>query len=915
MDLEPARQRRVGRLVAAEPASTRRQPSASTTSGAVEVAAVGVHDVAGAAVHLRGLELEVALVGEQLRRARGSRRSRTSRAARSARAPCGVWMTSSRELLAVRSPSGRAPRSHSVGIAAGRGLALADLVAVDHQHARARARELARHGQPGEARAADQDVAVAARAECDRRRAWSPAARVRGIGAARPTLRAGRCLPPRARIRERSRLTPPRSRRGIGRTAARDRRSDRPELRRHPRPLRGGRRRVRARSSASTRTRSWSTSATRARASFRSNELSIRKSVDPHDEVELGEEVDALVLTKEDQDGRLILSKKRARFEKAWRRIEAAAESGEPVEGTVIEVVKGGLIIDLGVRGFLPASLVDIRRVQNLDEFLGTKIECKVIELNRSRNNVVLSPPRGPRGGAQGGPPADPRPPPARPGRGGRDLEHRRLRRVRRPRRHRRPDPHLRALLEPREPPVARSSRSATSCRSRCSTSTATASASPSASSRPRRTRGSGWSTPTASATSSRARSPRSSPSARSSRSWTASRGSCTSPSSPSTTSRTRARSSSQGDDVRVKILEIDSERRRLSLSVKRVEEQLAHIKSAAEAGAAAAAEAGAGEDLGDVPDLGLSEDVFAGPSISGADALRAALPPQEEPAPAEEPVARRRLPRTSSRGAGRGGAPGSRRSPVGGGACRRGACRGGARCGGARRGGARRRAARGRAGPGRGGSRARRRHAGRGPRRSRSGRRAAPGAVAWPGPVPRAHRRHRRRQVRGAARARRARRGHALHGRRRARAARERRAARRSWSSGSATGWRRTASVDRALIAERVFGDDDARAWLEGELWPRVGARVAEWRATVDARRAGRRAPPWSRCRSCSSPGWTRPSTRRSPWSPTRPCAPSARAPAATRRSPSAPRGSSRRTRRPSVRTSRSATTAPSRS
>ncbi len=121
------------------------------------------------------------------------------------------------------------------------------------------------------------------------------------------------------------------------------------------------------------------------------NELSIRKSVDPHEEVQLGEEVDALVLTKEDQDGRLIMSKKRARFEKAWRRIESAAESGEPVEGTVIEVVKGGLIIDLGVRGFLPASLVDIRRVPNLDEYLGTKIETKVIELNRSRNNVVLS--------------------------------------------------------------------------------------------------------------------------------------------------------------------------------------------------------------------------------------------------------------------------------------------------------------------------------------------------------------------------------------------------------------------------------------------------------------------------------------------------------------------------------------------
>ena len=121
------------------------------------------------------------------------------------------------------------------------------------------------------------------------------------------------------------------------------------------------------------------------------NELSIRKSVDPKDEVHLGEEVDAIVLIKEDQDGRLMMSKKRARFEKAWRRIETAAESGEPVEGTVIEVVKGGLIIDLGVRGFLPASLVDIRRVPNLDEYMGTQIECKVIELNRSRNNVVLS--------------------------------------------------------------------------------------------------------------------------------------------------------------------------------------------------------------------------------------------------------------------------------------------------------------------------------------------------------------------------------------------------------------------------------------------------------------------------------------------------------------------------------------------
>src|SRR5437870_13179090 len=85
------------------------------------------------------------------------------------------------------------------------------------------------------------------------------------------------------------------------------------------------------------------------------------------------------------------MSKKRALFELAWKNIEGAAESGEPVNGRVSEVAKGGLILDLGVRGFLPASLVDIRRVQDLDEFMGKELRCKVIELNRSRNYVVLS--------------------------------------------------------------------------------------------------------------------------------------------------------------------------------------------------------------------------------------------------------------------------------------------------------------------------------------------------------------------------------------------------------------------------------------------------------------------------------------------------------------------------------------------
>ncbi len=121
------------------------------------------------------------------------------------------------------------------------------------------------------------------------------------------------------------------------------------------------------------------------------NELSIRKNVNTSEEVALDEEIDALVMTKEDADGRLILSKKRAKFEKAWKRIEAAFESGEPVKGNVIEVVKGGLILDLGVRGFLPASLVDIRRVQDLQEYVSQELNCRVIEMNRNRNNVVLS--------------------------------------------------------------------------------------------------------------------------------------------------------------------------------------------------------------------------------------------------------------------------------------------------------------------------------------------------------------------------------------------------------------------------------------------------------------------------------------------------------------------------------------------
>jgi small subunit ribosomal protein S1 len=120
-------------------------------------------------------------------------------------------------------------------------------------------------------------------------------------------------------------------------------------------------------------------------------ELSIRHDVDPDEEVHIGDELEALVLQKEDKEGRLILSKKRAQYERAWGRIEKVMAEGGTIKGPVIEVVKGGLILDIGLRGFLPASLVELRRVRDLHPYVGQELECKIIELDRNRNNVVLS--------------------------------------------------------------------------------------------------------------------------------------------------------------------------------------------------------------------------------------------------------------------------------------------------------------------------------------------------------------------------------------------------------------------------------------------------------------------------------------------------------------------------------------------
>ncbi len=122
-----------------------------------------------------------------------------------------------------------------------------------------------------------------------------------------------------------------------------------------------------------------------------SRELSIKHDVDPNEVVTVGDPIEALVLQKEDKEGRLILSKKRAQYERAWGDVEKIKDADGVVTGTVIEVVKGGLIVDIGLRGFLPASLIELRRVRDLTPYLGQEIEAKILELDKNRNNVVLS--------------------------------------------------------------------------------------------------------------------------------------------------------------------------------------------------------------------------------------------------------------------------------------------------------------------------------------------------------------------------------------------------------------------------------------------------------------------------------------------------------------------------------------------
>jgi small subunit ribosomal protein S1 len=121
------------------------------------------------------------------------------------------------------------------------------------------------------------------------------------------------------------------------------------------------------------------------------SELTFRSEFEPQKIVKVGDKVRAKVIKLEDEEGRIILSKKKADFERSWGELGKAFKEGRPVEGEVVEVIKGGLVVDLGLRAFLPASQVDVKKVKDISEFVGKRFKFKVIKMEEGRNNVVVS--------------------------------------------------------------------------------------------------------------------------------------------------------------------------------------------------------------------------------------------------------------------------------------------------------------------------------------------------------------------------------------------------------------------------------------------------------------------------------------------------------------------------------------------
>lgn len=109
-------------------------------------------------------------------------------------------------------------------------------------------------------------------------------------------------------------------------------------------------------------------------------------------DLKVGDEVEVLLEHLEDQEGSVVLSKKKADFMRVWEKIRVAYETDQPVEGTLVKKIKGGVVVDLmGVDAFLPGSQIALRRVPNIDELLGQKYEFKIIKLNKRRRNIVVS--------------------------------------------------------------------------------------------------------------------------------------------------------------------------------------------------------------------------------------------------------------------------------------------------------------------------------------------------------------------------------------------------------------------------------------------------------------------------------------------------------------------------------------------
>jgi ribosomal protein S1 len=120
-------------------------------------------------------------------------------------------------------------------------------------------------------------------------------------------------------------------------------------------------------------------------------ELARRREDRTSDAVSVGDKIDVYVLQADDDEQGLLLSKKRADFERAWEKILAAHADGSTIHAMVTDRVKGGLVVDLGLRGFVPASHSGVGRVHNLDKLVGQSLPLKVIEVDRERRKVILS--------------------------------------------------------------------------------------------------------------------------------------------------------------------------------------------------------------------------------------------------------------------------------------------------------------------------------------------------------------------------------------------------------------------------------------------------------------------------------------------------------------------------------------------